>query len=258
MKRKKAWHVSSLIAVIVFVLAGVVFNGASVRSSKKVSSQQEDSKPKLRNFVSAFKVESFERVKDHFILGLRNISSKGISAYSYSLGPVNHPTNRDDIDGLIGDTVIAPNEVKEIQIPVIALIHSAEVAPNHEASINIIAVVFEDRTVEGDRKVTASITDIRLGEKIQFKRIHPLLKETLNTAGDDITSKIGDLEARIAALSEEPEPGQSDAVKTGLHSAKEGVLHLLREHVIMSDVGANKQAGLKHVANQIEEWLSRY
>ena len=258
MRSKKAGQVTSLVAVIVFIFACVVFNGASARTSKNAAPQQEGPMPKLMNYVSAFKVESFERVKDDFILRLRNISDKGISAYSYSFGPVNRPTNRHDTDGLIGDIVIYPDAVEEIQIPAIALVRSAKGSPRHESIINIAAVVFEDRTVEGDQKITAFITDRRLGEKIQLERIHRLLKEALNTTGGDITSKLSNLEARIAALSEEPETGQSDAVKTGLHSAKENVLYLLRDHLTTGAVDINKQEALKHVANQTEEWLFKY
>jgi hypothetical protein len=135
--------------------------------------------------------------------------------------------------------------------------------------IRILAVVFDDHTSEGDFGVATIIKDTRSGKRMQLKRINRLLHETLQSSDANLPVALDRLKVGIAALSEEPEMGQSLAIHSGLHNAKEDVLTLI-ERLEQSYTAQNRsplaensnrqtlREGIDNLVKEGERWAARY
>jgi hypothetical protein len=240
----------------------------NARSAKKSQTPQASQEIQIRNYTNAFEVVGVETVGEMYVVTLRNVSQKAISAYSWTLGPSNRPTYTYDTDGVVSGQVISPGAIYREQISVIAFTHSAETTPSHKAILNFIAVIFDDHTSEGFPERIKVLNDRRIGERIQLKRIKRLLNETADGEDSEIASnRLNSLRAHIAALTETPEEGQSDEIGEGLLSAKRHALvmldHLMTEHGGIEMLsGPNSAEHAERIRSSLKEqtdtWLSRY
>lgn len=254
----------------VAVFAGLCFAFVAVnaRSAKKPQAPQASPEIQIRNYTNAFEVVGTETVGEMYVVSLKNISQKAISAYSQSLGPSGRPTNIRDSDGVGSGQVISPGAVHREEVPLIAFAHSAETTSSHEAILNFIAVVFDDGSSEGFPERVKVIKDRRVGERIQLKQVKRLLNEAANAKDAEIPSiRLNSLKARIAALADTAEEGQSDEIADGLLSAKRHTLVML-EHLMTEHGGIEMLSGpnsaehakriLSSLMEQTDTWLSRY
>lgn len=256
-----------VVSVAVFAAVCLALVGVSARSTRKSPPMQETPTIQIRNYTKAFKVVSTETIGEDFVISLKNVSEKAISAYTWSLGPSNHPTDSHDADGAVSGQVISPGTVHKVEIPLIAFVHSAETAPSHQPIFNFVAVLFDDHTSEGLPSGVQELKDWRTGERIQLRRIKRLLEEIAGTDDLSLPARLNDLGSRISELSEMPETDQSDSVGQGLLSAKRhaAVLldHLKSEHGGMAELSgpSSRENARKVVTNLIQQtdiWLSRY
>ena len=81
-------------------------------------------------------------------------------------------------------------------------------------------MIFDDHTSEGFPERVKILKDRRIGERIQLKRVKRLLNEAANANDSETSQRLNSLRARIAALADTREDGQSDEVGEGLLSAK--------------------------------------
>jgi hypothetical protein len=230
------------------------------------SDSQKDFLPKIKNETESFRLVSAEKNGAVLVLKMRNVSSKGITAYSIST----RPGSREDTDYSLSGHVIAPGDIEETEISSASL-YTINSSNQPKPMIRILAVVFDDRTSEGDFGVATIIKDTRLGKKMQLKRINRLIRETLQSSNTSSFHNLSSLKSRIAALSEETEQGEffSPAVRSGLHSAKEDVLTLIGQleqnentqssHSLSeNDISLSLREGLNKLAVKSEEWINRY
>jgi len=254
---------SGITPVVLVLLCMTVF-GMGVWSSGINPNIQDGTLPEVKNETESFQLVSIEKAKDSILLRMKNISGQGITAYSVA----SHDNGREDTDYSIGDYMIANGAIEEIEIPLSSL-RVSNASKQRKPDIRILAVVFEDQTSEGDYAAAADIRNIRLGKKIQLKRINQLILEASNLSSTNQLSTLKDLKSRIASLSEDIERGQTPAVRSGLRNAKQDVLTLIdrieqRQKAIDAGRQADNSAGndlhgeLIKLVREGEKWIAKY
>lgn len=178
--------------------------------------------PDVENKTKSLEVVSLVQNDDSFVLSLRNVSSKTVNGYSIGMGK----SSRVDVDLTIGDRVFPPNTVTEERIPT----SRVKVDPNasQQPGITILAVLFEDRSGEGDAQVVTLNKERRAATKEQLTLILPLLQNVLAVSDIEIHSALSKLKTQISLLPEKSEAGQSISAERGLRSAKEDSIADLR------------------------------
>ncbi len=207
------------------IAACLLIVGAIIPSLSKSHSLQS-SKPQIENKTQQFQAVSLELNADGdaYELVLKNNYMKPINAYTIGIGP----TSRVDVDLTLADRVIASGETTKETIPVSKL--QAPNNPNQlSPNITILAVMFSDKTGDGDTKAIQRVKDRHLGAKIQLQRANAVLDAALATSGSITPDTLASIRAQISSLSVEPSQGQSPMVKSGLQSAQRQVLSEL-EH----------------------------
>lgn len=264
MEKKKAFFQSWRIVGLTFGLVCVAMLSFSMWLPHTKSDSQKNTLPQVKNETESFQLVSAEKQGDILLLKMKNVSGKGITAYSIS----SRPTGREDTDYSISGHVIEPGDIEEVEVPFSAF-YTINSSTQQKPVIHILAVVFDDHTSEGDFGVATVIKDTRSGKKTQLKRINRLLREALQSPDDNLNDALNQLKSRIALLSEEPEMGQSLAIQSGLHNAKEDVLRLI-ERFEQSQTAQDKsplaengnrhalREGLNKLVQEGEKWVARY
>lgn len=228
-------------------------------------SNTQDGLPQVKNETASFQLVSEEKRGSFLVVKVRNISGKGITAYSVSLGR----SSRQDMDYCISGYTIEPGSTEEIEFPLSDL-DVTDTSNGKRTQIRILSVIFADRTSDGDRGVAAMIQDRRLGKKIQLKRINRMIRDALASGDANLSSALDTLKAGIGLLSEGPDgKEQSSYVNSGLHDAKVDVLRLIErfeqnERAKTLGVADETQRGhllresLNKVVQESEKWVDRY
>jgi len=255
--------------IVSSVVLGTILLTASVLSSNGRRSQHEVSLPTVKNKTSSLQVIDIEKLQTWFVTRVQNTSSKAITAYVMAVCDV--PESATDYS--IGPDSIEPGKVIEIITPVRALSDKCTSATT-QPSITILAVVFDDRSTEGEYEWAKGILDDRRGLKIQLKRINRLLREALVRADRDEPKAIERLKAEISSLP--IDEGAEPSVRGGLSAAKERVLFYLTEleqwhpRAVSSASAQNVSSraefagvtrieeGIARIASLNEKWISKY
>ena len=203
MTKPAFWYRKLYLVVIAVVLICMAVVGTSAWSSRAWPGQNKGLN--ITNKTQALQVVNAEAVGGNLHLSLKNSFGKNITAYTVSVGNV-----KMEEDFIYSDRAITPGETYKTEIPI----------PASGPDTAILAVVFEDKSIDGDTEVAASIKDRRLGEKLQLTRILRLMRDSAN---------LDELKSKISALSETVETGLSPAVKSGLHNGKEDVLRAIQK-----------------------------
>jgi hypothetical protein len=203
--------------IMLSVSMSVLSSGAGGRPAQ----QQRDSLPLVKSHAESLQFISTERTDFELITRIRNTSAKSITAYTVSLCGV--PLFAADYT--IGDNSIAPGNVLEIKMPIQAV--SDKCGNATQPIITILAVVFDDRSSEGEFRWVKGILDNRRGEKIQLRRINRILTKAANWADGDKPAGIDRLKSEIAALP--LDEGEPPAVRGGLASARDRILYIIAE-----------------------------
>jgi hypothetical protein len=173
------------------------------------------SKPKSLEFLDT------EKTDFGFITRMRNTSRKSITAYTVSL--CDTPLFAEDYS--IGNRSIEPGRALEIKTPIESVSHQCGGAT--EPTLTILAVVFDDRSTEGEFRWAKGILDDRRGQKIQLKRINRLLAKAAAAPDADDPIVIEKLKADIAGLP--IDEAAAPAVRGGLATAKQTTLQMIAE-----------------------------
>ena len=208
---------------VVLILLFVALLSASVMTSRALPEPQNQELPRVRNETESFQLISVERLGYLLQLRLKNTSKKAITAYKigYSNGW------QTGIDKILGNEVVAPGEIEEFRTPFSNVSNSDD--PTSPRTVTILAVVFDDRSSEGDFQAADDILNDRLGQRIQLERINLLIQGVLKSPDTNTPAALGRLKAQIASLSEDQGKGQPRAIHTGLYYMKQHVLKQIEE-----------------------------
>ncbi|MBI3653595.1 MAG: hypothetical protein HY231_21400 [Acidobacteria bacterium] len=254
---------TSFFPVVIFFICGALFS-LGIWTSKAKSKQPQNDIPKVKNETESFYLENIERREKRLILKMKNISGKGITAYSFST----NENEKQDFDYSISGHVIKPGEIEEIEISLDNLSPRDGVA-NKNSTIRILAIVFEDHSSEGDFNIANEIRDHRLGEKNYIQRINQYIEEVLTSPKLDPSTALKMLKSHIALVSEDTYPKFSFAYRMGLRSAKRNILYLLEnleqqekkgkfQTQTLNNTGSSFRQEINKIKSQMEGWLSRY
>lgn len=185
---------------------------SSVRSTRQVKDQPTA-------ISHALQVVSMKRVEDRVKVVLKNVSNKSITAYQISVngGRVQYEFLDADDPSL---QELTPGSVYEDWFPLSSAATDVEVT--------VLAVVFTNGKSEGDERFIKEIKDVRLGQRMQFARILPLIRKVEGAQDLDTAAALTELEAQIRALPEIKDATLSGNVGLGLHNGKEFILNRIK------------------------------
>ncbi|SRR6266404_392722 len=258
METKRILPIRSLVTLLL-IMVGVAFASLGlILPGGKTASQDL---PQVKNGTRSFQMVSKELKQfgeEFVVLEMKNVSRKGITAYSISADP----NGRTDRDYSISGHVIEPGEIEEIEIPRTA-VKSADLI-NSPGEIRILAVVFEDGTSEGDPAICSWIRDQRRGKKVQFRRIEQLLRRAINANDAPTLANLKTLRDSIASLPETTGEMDSAAFRSGLRGAKGLVVNLidrLETTQLAAKAGSQNISsaldGLNDILQQTSTWIDR-
>lgn len=208
------WRLATIAcAAMIALLIGVRSSGVSL---------SQGNEEQVKNQTKAFQVVSVEQTGKSLRLRMKNTSSKGINAYSLSVGEGTSIT----VDYTISGYVIAPGTTEDRVVPLDETSSPSGITLE-KPKINISALMFTDNTGEGDFSTVAKIRNTRRGEKSQLKRFIPLLKGVLNRVGEDLSASLDTIKSQVLALPEQAEAGEPRAVSDGLYDIKQQILRLI-------------------------------
>jgi hypothetical protein len=251
-----------LFIVFSVVLASILLT-ASARSYGNRAHQEDASLPAIEDNTKSLKFESVEKQGHFYLTRMKNISQKAITAYGIAVCEV--PTSSTDFT--IGDTKIEPGGFVEIITPVRTL--SDNCKSTTKPNIRVLAVVFDDKSTDGEYGWALGILEDRRGHKIQLKRINRLLTVALKWRDKDKPIALERLKTEIAALPIDDD--KSPAVRGGLEGAKQRVLFFLdelekwqlsgrsSEHKRAELAGVHSlDEGFSRLISLNEGWISKY
>lgn len=254
MKRETRLRQSCLFFTAAALLCLAVL-GASALSSRtstngKISLQQGKGLEIGQNKTRHLQVVSVEQTEDEILLSLKNDYSKSINAFTVSIGELTISE-----DYVYSGKGTAPGSQYTFRIA------KQPAAPNRyeQPTINILAVVFDDRTGDGESRHVSKILDSRLGDKMQLRRILPLLRKTLSSPDDDLPNALDELVSQVSILPE-PSDGQfSSETQNAFRGRKEFVLKIIREikDNALSDTHASLRNQLAELEKQYEAIIAR-
>ena len=217
----------SSVPVIIFIvcLLGLGIGGVSLKGQKSAGIQSKV--PRIQNKTRSFEVARVSPSLGESAeveLSLRNRYSKNITACAVS---VNGSITEIDFaySELEDQRGISPESVYKQNYSFAR--HVNQSAARQNLDISILAVVFDDKTGDGDPKLVTEILDTRLGSKIQLARIIALLNNALNSPGVPNEAAVGRLKARILSLPIDSVNSSSETAREGLRNQKEDALRRL-------------------------------
>jgi len=199
-QHKKLRHRRFLLFVMP-ALAGMVYLGGTVWS---FSNNARKNIVKVNNLTQSCTVLSAERHNGHVKLSFRNDSNKNITAFVISsvTSPRDVFTVTQEFAYSEVDFVIAPGSIYEMRFGI-----DSDLNNQRNPSIDLSAVIFDDKSSEGDPQVAQGIADERLACKARLVRFTPLLDKMLALLDNKLASYFnGQFKRDLAtALSESEE-----------------------------------------------------
>jgi len=254
--------------VVSSVVLGTVLLSSALLSPARARRQKEISLPIVKNETKCLQFVSLEKIGPRFVTRMQNTCNRAITAYVMAV--CDAPESATDYS--IGPDSIEPGKIVEITTPLRAFSDKCT-SQAAQPSLTMLAVVFDDRSTEGDYGWAKSILDDRRGHKIQLKRINRLLREAAQWSDRDTPAAIERLRNEISSLPvDEAEP---PAVRGGLSAAKQRVLFFLAEleqwhqstmrsasegiQLRAEFAGVTRiQEGIARLASLNEKWISKY
>jgi hypothetical protein len=223
MKRKTRLRQTYLFFIAAALICLVVLGakGWSSRTSgdKKISSQQDNEVVVGQNKTQHLEVVSIEQTDDGITLVLKNGYNKRINAFTISIGSTTISN-----DYVYSDEATAPGAQYTFLIP------RQYPAPGQlgASTLNILAVIFDDGTGDGEGRRISDIIDNRSGKKIQLRRILPLLQKALKASDDDLLNALDELTLSVSTLPELSDSHIPENTLTGARSSKRGFLKIIQ------------------------------
>lgn len=216
-------------------------------------------------------------------LELRNLSNKNIIALGINMIVNNRQRRIAMPRGRAGRPLIEAGSVYNHNILGVLNAQSAPGgyvpdAPTKQ-EIVITTAVFDDGSYEGDAQTAATVRAFQIGDKIQVRKIIPLIQDALNETDPNVSQAIEKFKTRVAALSNEVDadvanelqqafPNLSQEAKANLKTSIEASLSGVKFELLRSLQQSEKanpqslntsifQAWLSKIKEEYEQWLSR-
>jgi hypothetical protein len=276
MRNDKALFQSSRLLALAIMVAGVILLGGNVWSSSN-KSRKEAGVVKVNNHTQTCKVLSAEKHNGHIKLSIRNDSKKNMTAFVVALStrPGDLFTVKEEFAYSEIDFVIAPGATYEKAISIPPSLDNQKTIP-----LTLLAVVFDDKSAEGDPQVVRGIEHERFGERVQLMRTISLLNkmleqpeskvstyfdetfkrdlsDALNGPESDVLTQLKKERPRI--MSNQRVDELPDQLKEGLHTGQEYVLQKLHdlETLRNTDAGKSFRGEIIRIRETCERIISR-
>lgn len=220
------------VILLIVCLLGLGIGGVSLKGQKSTGIQSNS--PRIQNRTRSFEVAQVSPSvgeNGDVELSLRNRYSKNITACAVS---VNGSITEVDFafSELEDQSGISPESVYTEKYSFARHVNKSAARQNFD--ISILAVVFDDKTGDGDPKFVTEILDTRLGSKIQLTRIIALLNNALNLPRVPDEAVIDTLKARISSLPVHSASPTSETEREGLRNQKSDALRRLESQTSLN------------------------
>jgi hypothetical protein len=200
-------------SLIIFTLICMVIGGVAWSSVTRIA---QDDELYVAKKTLAFQVVSIKTEGTSLQILLRNVSHKNINGYKIGIADGFQVTK----DLALANEVIKPNDTDQFRIAI---------SPDDKLDINILSVIFDDGTTDGDPNAAAELTNKRLGMQVQLGRIISLLQSELASPDANTLTVLDRLKSHAASL-----PVKSDGLlpsdsEVELHGMKDMFLTELEE-----------------------------
>jgi len=209
MKSQTAVLFKKLIRILVPSLVVILSPGGTGLSS----AQDGKGAVRVNNLTRSLEVLSAEKDGGHIKISMRNNSDQAITSYAFTFNaaPQTVEKFREEFATSEAYLAIVPGGVFNRELG-----FSPSFNEPGDITLNLVAVVFEDKSSEGDPLTIRQIEDDRLGQKVQLTRALPVLERLLSMGDAELVSYFdqeapGELEAALDA----PAGGQIRQLREG-------------------------------------------
>jgi len=175
---------------------------------------------KISNRTSSFTPVEIKKISaDLFAVTYRNDYAKNITGFEVSIGGMRIQTEL-TLGGDEREFILPGRTFQETYAPQEGL---------ERIGVQILAVVFDNGTGDGDTKYVKEITDYRMGMTTERQRLLKLLDQVLASKNQDIAIALGALEAQLtAAIPSTQQDSKLDNVAVGIRNESRRILDEIR------------------------------
>lgn len=237
--------------IIILLFTSVPYDTNCILSSDHLvrNNQREASVLPIRvnTKTSSFDVINVDREGDRIAVTFQNNYDKAITAFSLAIN--NSRTNFEFIDT---DKIIPPGHttVKEYRLPNQPQRSEGRTS---EDTITVLAVVFDNKSGDGERKIIQEILDTRTGDKIQLKRILPILCELLDQPDANLSAGLSMAKSRINNLPRPEAIQMSPSTDAAIQDTMQVILYQLEELERVQP-----ERGISELRKQLSGLIARY
>ena len=232
-------------AIVLLFLGVLIASRSSGKSQRPQTNEQEVLiKPieriedlRIVNRTSTFNVAGIKKISDNlFEITYKNDHSKAITGFEVSIGGMRIQTEL--ILGGDEQQFISPGNTFQKAYA------AQEGLERH--GIQILAVVFDDGSSDGDSKYIKEITDYRLGMRTERQRVLALLEEVIMSKDQNLSTALGELETDMSStIASTQQDSRLDNVGLGIRNERRRTLDEIR---ILKD---------KHQDTQVDQGKGR-
>lgn len=197
-----------VVMVVSICAIGLGISGFARKSGNGPSKQDgtrqiQNSTPRVQNNTHSFELTQARQNLDvdgeGVELSLRNGYDKNITAWAVSVNGL--LSTMDFVYSEGEDRIgIVPEAVYTSMFGYVRSVNHHAVAARQGLDINVLAVVFDDKSSDGDQKLVAGIFDWRRKSKQRLTRIVDLLNRDLNSPGTIDETAFDGLRSRLSSL----------------------------------------------------------
>jgi hypothetical protein len=169
MNTSMAFHGKRLLFLLIPVLISMAYLGSTVSST---ATKKDKGIVKVNNLTRSCELVNIEKHQGHLKLSVQNNSGKTVTAFVLTswIDPQTLFTLKTEFAFTDGDNMILPGRSYEMVMGIpTSFDHQSEM------SLNFAAVVYEDKSAEGDPEIIRDVEDSRLGERIQYMKALPVI-----------------------------------------------------------------------------------
>jgi hypothetical protein len=232
---------------VVLLFLGVLIASRSSGKSERPKTNEQDGliKPiekiedlRIENRTSWFNIAGIKKISDHlFEITYKNDYSKSITGFEVSIGGMRVQTE-----------LILGGDEQQFILPgnTFQKAYAAQEGLDRHG-IQILAVVFDDGSSDGDIAYIKEITDYRLGMKNERQRVLALLEQVMRSKDQNISTALGDLETDISStIAATQQDSRLDNVGLGIRNERRRMLDEIRilknkHHYAQVDEGKARQ-----------------
>ena len=183
---------------VVLLFLGIVLAGRSSGKNERVQTNQQESRIRpieriedlrITNRTSSFNVADIKKLSDNiFEITFQNNYSKRITGFEVSVGGMRVQTEL-ILGGDEGQFISPGDSYQEAY-------SSQQGLDRH--GVQILAVVFDDGSGDGDTKFIKEISDYRFGMQVERQRVLALLEEVVQATDEHMPQALEELESNLS------------------------------------------------------------